>query len=95
MLTESGSVTQKLSTGLARQLVTLEQNTTAATITNARPRLWLACRKMGGHTLSVFSRSHACAKLIDRDERERQHFRQLRQPESRASRSPRRWLRHL
>jgi hypothetical protein len=33
---------------------------------------------MGGHTLSVFSRSHACAKLIDRYERERQHLRQLR-----------------
>ena len=27
-------------------------------------RLWLACRKMGGHTLSDFSRSQACAKLI-------------------------------
>ena len=27
-------------------------------------RLWLACRKIGGQTLSVSNRSHACAKLI-------------------------------
>jgi hypothetical protein len=27
-------------------------------------RLWLACKKIGGQTLSVFSRSQACATLI-------------------------------
>ena len=91
MLTDSCTVTQKLSTGLGlathprlepehhrdngcdddecqteitgdplRVLLSLVSGVKIDCI----QRLWLACRKMGGHTLSVLSRSQACAKLI-------------------------------